>query len=159
MIFEFTKDADLQKWYVVNDTVMGGKSGAKMAVDADGHGLFQGHVSLDNNGGFSSIRYDAGKTKLEGYSKFLIVLKGDGKTFQFRVKTKSNDYYSYVLNFETTGSRQTIDIPFSNLSPSFRGQVLDMANFPGIYLEEIGFLVGNKKAEDFKLIIDNISVQ
>ncbi len=159
IIFDFTKDADLQRWYVVNDTVMGGRSAAKMQVDADGHGLFKGHVSLDNNGGFSSIRYDAGKTTLEGYNKFLIVLKGDGKTFQFRVKAKSNEYFSYVFNFETTGNWETIEIPFSNLSPSFRGQALDMASFQGFYLEEIGFLIGNKKAEDFKLIIDNISVQ
>jgi NADH dehydrogenase [ubiquinone] 1 alpha subcomplex assembly factor 1 len=43
--------------------------------------------------------------------------------------------------------------------PSFRGRTLDMANFPGDSLEEIGFLIGNKKAEDFKLLIDYISVQ
>ncbi|MFN0082183.1 MAG: CIA30 family protein [Ferruginibacter sp.] len=78
VIFDFTKETDLAKWYVVNDTVMGGESSAKMRVDAASHGLFGGHVSLDNNGGFSSVRYDAGKTKLAGYSKFVIVLKGDG---------------------------------------------------------------------------------
>lgn len=159
VIFDFTKEADLAKWYVVNDTVMGGESSAKMRVDADGHGLFEGHVSLDNNGGFSSIRYDAGKTKLAGYSKFVIVLKGDGKSFQCRVKTKSNDYYSYIFSFTTTGNWQTIEIPFNNMAPSFRGRSLDMANFPGDNLEEIGFLIGNKKEEDFKLAIDNISVQ
>jgi NADH dehydrogenase [ubiquinone] 1 alpha subcomplex assembly factor 1 len=103
IIFNFTKDADIQKWYVVNDTVMGGKSQAKMGLDAEGHGMFQGHVSLDNNGGFSSIRYDANKTKLQDYRKFVIVLKGDGKAYQFRVKAKSIEYYSYIFNFETTG--------------------------------------------------------
>jgi len=159
MIFDFTKDADLQKWYIVNDTVMGGKSAGKMGVDGEGHGMFEGHVSLDNNGGFTSIRYDAGKTTLQGYSKFVMVLKGDGKAFQFRVKTKSNEYYSYIYSFETTGNWQTIEIPFSSMAPSFRGRTLDMKNFPGNYIEEIGFLIGNKKEEDFTLLIDNISVQ
>jgi hypothetical protein len=159
VIFDFTKEADLKNWYVVNDTVMGGASAAKMGVDAAGNGLFEGHVSLDNNGGFSSIRYDAGKTKLTGYSKFVIVLKGDGKAYEFRVKTNINDYYSYVFSFETTGNRQTIEIPFSSMAPSFRGRSLDMVNFPGDYLQEIGFLIGNKKDEDFKLAIDNIFVQ
>ena len=159
LIFNFTKDANLRNWSIINDTVMGGKSAGEIGIDADGHGIFQGHVSLDNNGGFTSIRYDAGKKKVEGYSKFVIALKADGKAYQFRVKAKSKDYYSYSFSFETTGNWQTIEIPFSKMVPSFRGQTLDIANFPGDELEEIGFLIGNKKVEDFKLIIDSISVQ
>ena len=159
VIFDFTKEADLKNWYVINDTVMGGVSAGKMGIDAAGNGLFEGHVSLDNNGGFTSVRYDAGKIKLQGYSKFLIVLKGDGKAYQFKVKTNSKDYYAYVYSFETTGNWQTIEIPFSNMVPSFRGQLLNMANFPGDYMEEIGILIGNKIAEDFKMAIDNIIVQ
>ena len=159
MIFNFTKDADMQNWYVVDDSVMGGVSQGKMGVNNEGHGMFQGHVSLDNNGGFSSIRYNAGNTSLQGYSKFVIALKGDGKAYQFRVKTKSNQYHSYTFSFNTNNKWQTIEIPFNSMTPSFRGRTLDMANFPGDYLEEIGFLVGNKKEEDFKLAIDYISVQ
>ena len=159
VIFDFTKEADLKNWHVVNDTVMGGASAGKMSTDTAGNGLFEGHVSLDNNGGFTSIRYDVGKIKLHGYSKFVIVLKGDDKAYQFRVKTNSKDYYSYVYSFETTGIWQTIEIPFSSLAPSFRGQSLNMANIPGDYMEEIGILIGNKKVEDFKMAIDNISVQ
>lgn len=159
VIFDFKKEADLKNWHVVNDTVMGGVSAGKMGTDAEGNGLFEGHVSLDNNGGFTSIRYEAGKTKLQGYSKFVIVLKGDCKAYQFRVKTNSKDYYSYVYSFQTTDNWQTIEIPFSSLAPSFRGQSLNMANFPGNYMEEIGILIGNKKVEDFKMAIDNIRVQ
>jgi len=159
MIFNFTKDAVMQNWYVVDDKVMGGVSEGKMGVNDEGHGMFQGHVSLDNNGGFSSIKYNAGATGLQGYNKFVIAIKGDGKAYQFRVKTKSSQYYSYIFNFNTTNKWQTIEIPFNSMVPSFRGRTLDMANFPGESLEEIGFLVGNKKEEDFKLAIDYISVQ
>ena len=158
VIFDFTKEANLKNWNVVNDTVMGGESSGKIGKDAQGNGLFEGHVSLENNGGFTSIRYDAGKIKLQGYSKFVIVLKGDGKPYQFRVKTNSNDYYAYVFSFETSGNWQTFEIPFSSMAASFRGRGLNMANFPGDYMEEIGFLIGNKTAEDFKLAIDNIGV-
>lgn len=159
MIFDFTKNADLQKWYVVNDTVMGGESAGKMGRDVEGHGLFQGHVSLQNNGGFSSIRYDAGNITLGVYSKFVIVLKGDSKAYQFRVKSKKNDYFSYTYSFLTTNDWQTIEIPFKNMVPTFRGRTLNMSNFPGEQLEEIGFLIGNKKEEDFTLAIDHISVE
>jgi hypothetical protein len=159
MIFNFTKDAGTQNWQVVDDSVMGGVSEGNMGVNSEGHGMFTGHVSLDNNGGFSSIRYNAGKTKLTGYSKFVIVLKGDGKAYQFRVKTNGSQYYSYIATFNTNNAWQTIEIPFNSMIPSFRGRTLDMANFPGEYLEEIGFLIGNKKEEDFILAIDYISVQ
>jgi len=159
MIFDFTKNAGLQNWYVVDDTVMGGVSAGKMGLNDEGHGMFHGHVSLDNNGGFSSIRYNAGKTNLQGYSKFVIALKGDGKAYQFRVKTNSGQYYSYISGFTTDNTWQIIEIPFNSMVPSFRGRTLEMVNFPGDNLEEIGFLVGNKKEEDFKLVIDYISVQ
>ena len=43
--------------------------------------------------------------------------------------------------------------------PSFRGRSLNMANFPGDHMEELGFLIGNKKEEDFKMAIDNITAQ
>ena len=159
VIFDFTKEADLKNWNVVNDAVMGGVSAGKMGKDATGKGLFEGHVSMENNGGFTSVKYDAGKIKLQGYSKFLIVLKGDGKAYQFRVKTNSKDYYAYVYSFKTTRNWQTIEILFSSMVPSFRGRSLNMANFPGDYIEELGFLIGNKKEEDFKMAIDNITVQ
>ena len=159
MIFDFTKDAGMQNWYVVDDRVMGGVSSGKMGLSPDGHGLFQGYVSLENNGGFSSIRYAAGKTKVTGYSKFVIALQGDGKAYQLLVKTKTSQYYSYTAEFTTTGKWQIIDVAFSSMVPAFRGRTLDMPNFPGEFLEEIGFLIGNKKEEDFKLAIDYISVQ
>ena len=159
MLFNFTKDANMKNWYVVDDSVMGGVSSGRMGVNDEGHGMFEGHVSLDNNGGFSSIRYIAGNTKLQGCSKFVIALKGDGKAYQFRVKTNSSQYYSYIFSFNTNNQWQTIEIPFNSMVPSFRGRILNIANFPGDSLEEIGFLVGNKKEEDFKLLIDYISVQ
>ena len=159
MIFDFTKNTDLQYWNVVDDTVMGGVSAGKVSVDAEGNGIFQGHVSLENNGGFSSLKYNAGNTNLKGFSKFVIALKGDGKAYQLRVKTNSSQYYSYTATFTTNNNWQTIEIPFHTMVPSFRGRILNMANFPGEYLEEIGFLIGNKKEENFKLAIDYISVQ
>jgi hypothetical protein len=44
------------------------------------------------------------------------------------------------------------------LYPSFRGQTLDLPNFKGDFLEEIVFLIGNKKNESFELLIDSIEL-
>ena len=43
--------------------------------------------------------------------------------------------------------------------PSFRGRRLDEPNFSHDYIEEIVFLIGNKKNENFELIIDKIALK
>ena len=42
--------------------------------------------------------------------------------------------------------------------PSFRGRKLNMKNFSSDYFQQISFLVGNKKNERFKLLIDSIEL-
>jgi hypothetical protein len=86
-------------------------------------------------------------------------VKGDGKDYQFRLKSSSSDYYSYVTTFATSGEWQEIEINMADMYPTFRGRTLDQANFPGDQMEEIAFLIGNKKNEDFKLLIDKIELK
>jgi NADH dehydrogenase [ubiquinone] 1 alpha subcomplex assembly factor 1 len=42
--------------------------------------------------------------------------------------------------------------------PAFRGKKLDLPNFDHNYMEEIAFLIGNKKPEKFRLLIDQIEL-
>jgi len=58
VLFDFTKESNIQNWSVVNDGVMGGLSKGNFSVNDKGDGFFTGHVSLENNGGFSSVRYN-----------------------------------------------------------------------------------------------------
>ncbi len=57
ILFDFNKDADIRNWNVVDDGVMGGLSAGRFRVNDAGNGEFSGTVSLENNGGFSSLRY------------------------------------------------------------------------------------------------------
>ena len=159
MIFDFNKSAEIQNWLIVDDVVMGGKSSGTFNLNTDGFGVFEGSISLDNNGGFSSVRYRFEKTLVKEYSTVHIKLRGDGKKYQFRIKAKSGDYYSYVSPFQTTGEWEEIEIPLKDMYPSFRGRKLDQPNFSDDYIEEITFLIGNKKEEDFQLIIDKIELR
>src|SRR5690606_21985290 len=127
--------------------------------NADGFGVFEGVVSLDNNGGFSSVRYRFPKIAVKGYTKMSIKLKGDGKNYQFRIKANSGDYHSYIAPFSTSGEWQEIEISLKDLYPSFRGRTLDQPNFSNQSFEEITFLIGNKKNENFKLLIDKIELK
>lgn len=159
IIYDFNKDSSPRDWKVIDDGVMGGQSQGSFAIDADGNGVFQGTISLENNGGFSSVRYAFDKIKANPQSTISIRLKGDGKAYQFRIKDKNTTNYSYITSFETTGNWQTINIKLSNLYPSFRGRKLDLPNFNSDSFEEIVFLIGNKKNESFKLVLDKIELK
>ena len=128
-------------------------------MDSDGNGVFFGEVSLDNNGGFSSVRYQFEKVNTTKDSKVLIRLKGDGKEYQFRDKSKRNTYYSNKTIFKTTGDWENVVINLKDLYPSFRGQTLNIPNFAGNSIEEIVFLIGNKKNESFNLVLDRIDME
>jgi len=158
-IYDFNKEADIEKWNIVNDDVMGGRSSSNIVLNADGFGEFSGNISLENNGGFSSVRHEFNSIKVDSDAKISIKLKGDGKNYQLRVKNNSRNYYSYISTFSTSGEWQEIEIPLKEMYPSFRGRKLDAPNFSHDYIEEIVFLIGNKKNETFKLLIDTIELK
>jgi len=159
VIFDFNKERDISDWKIVNDAVMGGRSGSKIHINEEGHGVFKGTVSLENNGGFASLRHRFIKKKIADYKKVVIHLKGDGKRYQFRAKTNKEDQQAYISYIETTGEWQTIEIMLSALEPTFRGRKLNMPNFPSEELEEVGFMIGNKVNENFELVIDKIALE
>ncbi|MEZ2414735.1 CIA30 family protein [Muriicola sp. E247] len=155
-LFQFSDQSDLSKWQVVIDGVMGGLSKGRILLNADGKGVFQGYVSLENNGGFSLVQYTFDPRDVSSYSAIELKLKGDGKKYQIRVKSDSSQYYNYACSIETTGEWQTISIPFNKFIPQFRGRDLNKPPYPGEKMGEVAILIGNKKAEDFKIEIDKI---
>jgi NADH dehydrogenase [ubiquinone] 1 alpha subcomplex assembly factor 1 len=159
IIYDFQKDTSTTNWRVVDDEVMGGLSQGKLRVDDEGHGVYSGTVSTENNGGFSSLRYRFDAIETSEDQSVVLRVKGDGKKYQFRVKDKPSQYHSYIYTFETNGDWQTIEIPLAEMTPSFRGRKLSIPNFNHTQIEEIAFLIGNKKAESFELIIDKIEVK
>ena len=155
-IFHFHPQSDISNWVLINDVVMGGESKSTFNIDVDGNGVFKGNVSLENNGGFSLLRYSFNKIDILNFKQIKLRLKGDGKRYQFRVKPNKNNKHSYITFFQTTKNWQTITIKLADLIPQYRGRRLSSPNFLYNELEEIGFLIGNKKDENFKLLIDSI---
>lgn len=156
LIVDFTKQSTKGNWQIVDDGVMGGKSQGNFKINEDGHGEFWGTISLENYGGFSSVRYQPKTIEIGKYKKVALKVKGDGKNYQFRLKEKANDYFSYITTFSTSGEWEIISIDLSDLYPSFRGRILKQPNFSGEKIDEITLLIGNKKKESFRLLIDEI---
>jgi NADH dehydrogenase [ubiquinone] 1 alpha subcomplex assembly factor 1 len=158
-IFNFNNTSDISNWNIVDDVVMGGRSNGTFSLSDKGKGIFKGIISLENNGGFSMVQYRFNTKLVNDYTTVIIKLKGDGKSYQFRIKTNHSDDYSYVAPFQTSGNLETIEIPFKSMYPAFRGRKLTKENYPGEQMEHIAFLIGNKKAELFKLEIESIALK
>lgn len=159
VIFDFSKNSTLKNWQIINDNVMGGVSKSNILINENGIAVFEGSVSLENNGGFCSVRYGFEEISVAGFEKIAFRVRGDGKKYQFRIRANSDDYYSYISYFETSENWETIEIPLAKMYPVFRGRKLDMPDFSGNAIEEIAFLIGNKKEETFQLEIDKIELK
>jgi hypothetical protein len=158
-IYAFTAQSKVNEWRIVNDDVMGGISESSIACTAAGHGLFSGHVSMENNGGFASIQLNT-RIQLAKEQKYIVLrIKGDGKAYEFRMKSEISQYESYMHSFATSGEWQTIKLPISEFYPQFRGRRLNSPNFNFNTIEQVSFLIANKQEEDFKLWIDRIDIE
>ncbi len=157
-IFHFSKNANLSKWYSVDDVVMGGKSAGYLSITDEGFGCFSGTISKENNGGFSSVHYRERFACTEN-SKILLKVKGDGKTYQLRVKNKADDRHGYVFNFETTADWQDVTVPLADMQPYYRGKQLPLPNFNAGEIEETAFFILSDTAEPFQLLIDVIVLE
>jgi len=158
-LFDFNFESNIRNWKIVDDVVMGGRSNGNFKINDTGYGEFSGDVSLKNNGGFSSVRYNFNTLSSSNFKSFQLRIKGDGNPFQFRVKSSNRQRFSYIYTFNTSGDWETISIPFNKMEPAFRGYKLDQPNFDGLQMEEIAFLIGNKKEQSFKLFIDSIIIE
>ncbi len=156
MLFDFGTLENTDHWLVVNDGVMGGLSKSRFILSDRNTAVFSGNVSLENNGGFASARAKAMRFQLDGFKGILVRVKGDGKKYQFRIRTDDRfDGVSYRYHFETgAGQWQTISVPFDKCVPVFRGRILPNAGpVSPEDIQQVGFLISDKQSGEFQLEI------
>jgi monofunctional biosynthetic peptidoglycan transglycosylase len=157
MVTDFKDSGEVDQWRIVNDGVMGGLSQSQILTTNDKTAIFQGEVSLENYGGFASVRTIPRPYNLAGYSGFMIRIKGDGKRYQLRLRTDNRfDGPSYRHSFSTRENEWiTVQIPFRDFVPTFRGRVLtDAPPLSPEQIQQIGFLISDKQEGAFQLEID-----
>lgn len=150
----FENSADTGTWYIVNDTVMGGVSTAQGFVN-DSVLTFNGDLSLENNGGFTSIRRDL-TNDLTGYTGIQMRVRGDGRSYYLRLSdVTSGGETSHEQLFATRANEwTTIAIPFDQLIANFRGFEIDRPPIDPSRLRTISIMLRAKDAGWFQLEID-----
>ena len=146
------------KWNIVNDTVMGGRSSSRWSKNSSALS-FEGFLSLENNGGFASVRHDLDNINLSSTDGIFIKVKGDGRKYQFRIRSQASRWANYSQEFKTKKDTvQSFFLPYKDFKPSWRGRsVRNVPTLTGKDVRGIGFLLGDKIQGKFKLDILNIS--
>jgi NADH dehydrogenase [ubiquinone] 1 alpha subcomplex assembly factor 1 len=147
-------------WKVVNDGVMGGLSEGKLTPNQDGTVMFNGMLSLENNGGFSSFRSGAVNLDLSSHRGLLLRVKGDGRKYQVRLATDAlfrGMEVSFSAEFATIKDQWIeVKVPFDSFKGSFRGLDLPQERLDASKVRRLGILLGDKKQGPFALELDFI---
>ncbi|MEE4244008.1 MAG: CIA30 family protein [Kangiellaceae bacterium] len=152
------------EWYIVNDGVMGGRSRSDLYISKEGIHIFTGILSLENNGGFASVRTRVNESLFGSASAVCIRVKGDGRTYQLRLRDRSSfDGPAYVKEFVAHKDRWTeYAFKFDQFEPQFRGRSLKgyrdiKQSIEGHDIRQVGILLGDKNPGEFNLLISELS--
>ncbi len=153
-LFEFTDNQG--NWFVRNDGVMGGISSSRVRF-SNGVLLFSGRVRLENGGGFAGFRSSVGQYDLRNFSGIRLRVRGDGKRYAFQVVTRTN---MYQIGFSTkAGQWLEVSLPFNKMQATLRGEPIRAVRLNSSSIRQFGLIVGNERAENFRLELDWIRAQ
>ena len=156
-IFAFDTTSGARRWAAVNDGVMGGVSDGRSQIPRDGVLRFAGNVSLENNGGFSSIRSLEDDRDLSAYDGVLIRVRGDGKRYALTLRTDVQIRAgSYRVKFDTKAEEWLeLFLPFADFrATSFGVELPDAPPLNPREIRSFGFLISDKQAGPFTLDVD-----
>jgi hypothetical protein len=153
VLFDFTTTTNLPGWQIVNDDVMGGVSTSRFQVSTNS-AVFSGVVSLENNGGFASVRSAPVRADLAGCDAFLVRVRGDGHRYKFTARSdRGFDSAIYQIVFTTKkGEWEEHRLPMKDMVPTFRGRMLSgEPPLDPAKVASVGFLISDKQDGRFQL--------
>lgn len=154
----FAFDASSDAWLTVNDDVMGGISRARYQLNDGGTASFRGALSLENNGGFATIRSPGRDLGITGFDGLVMRVRGDGRTYGLSALPSSNRWEINIwrTQFETVaGEWMEIRVPFSSLKHNVMGRrVRGSGPLPPSKIKSLSFSISDKNEEPFELEID-----
>jgi len=156
-IFEFENQQEIDSFYSIDDRVMGGVSNSYLSLAEDGIASFRGTVSLENNGGFASVRAPLQCLDLADTSKVKLWVKGDGKCYKLRLFNSATfDSVAYEQSFRPLkGIWHEVDLPLELFSAVWRGRTV--ANSPKFQKDQVcalGLMISENQIGEFEILID-----
>lgn len=160
ILFDFDKPDSAQEWQAVNDGVMGGVSDGRFRISKDKTMEFFGTLSLENNGGFASVRSGPQNLDLRKGDTLAVRVRGDGREYSFNLYTERRlTAFSYRAMF-TTEKDEWIEvrIPLEKFVATSFGQIVGGPSLDPDKVNALGILLSDKKPGEFKLEVEWIKV-
>ena len=154
----FESDDCLEAWTSVNDGVMGGISKGGFSRSEQGTLMFKGELSLENNGGFASIRMKPTELNLSGMEALVVKAKGDGRTYWLELRVANqmaaSSYRAYLPT--TAGEWKEISVPLADFKLQAFGRELAIKALDPAAVASVGITLADKKAGAFELEIESV---
>ncbi len=160
LVIDFGDKDEVRRWGPVDDAVMGGVSSSRFVWTDRGSCVFTGNVSLENNGGFASVRSSAADLGLEGAEALRLTFRGDGKSYKLRLRTTGDfDGVSYQVAFPTeAGVWMERTFAIDEFVPVWRGRVVrDAPELDPGQVRSVGFLISDEQVGEFHLELASLS--
>ena len=157
VLFDFADSNAGTQWQTVNDGVMGGRSDGRFTMANDKTMRFFGTLSLENNGGFASVRSRPKNLGLQEGDTLVARVKGDGRRYTLNLYLPGRrTAFSYRVAFDTKKDQWVeVRVPLEKFVATSFGRVV--RNAPPVNpqrVNSIGFLLGDKKEGPFRLDVD-----
>ncbi len=160
ILFDFEKTDAANEWQTVNDGVMGGASDGRIKITSEKKMEFYGTLSLDNSGGFASMRSKPKNLNLKKGDILVIRVRGDGREYSLNLYTQRRlTAFSYRAMFATKENEWIeVRIPIDGFVATSFGQIINDPPLDPKEVNGLGILLGDKKAGPFKIEIEWIKV-
>lgn len=160
LTFDFGTSCDnCDDWFVVLDGVMGGLSRGKAEQTAASI-IFRGSVSLENNGGFASMRTPYQEYDLSEYKTVTVRYRSTGQDFALTLNKHKRFWRpQYKTNLPMTGGAwKTLTCNLTDFGTYRMGEKMeghpDKDDLSEII--RLGFISNTKAATQFELEVDKI---
>jgi monofunctional biosynthetic peptidoglycan transglycosylase len=160
-VLDFTGPDAARQWQAVNDGVMGGVSVGRFRITPDKTLEFFGTLSLENNGGFASVRTKPMDLDVKTGDVLVARVTGDGREYVLNIYTKSRRMaFSYRAPLPTTkGEWREVAIPLADFIPTaFGRRVQGMGPVEPDQINGLGFMLSDKKAGPFQMQVGWVKV-
>ena len=150
------------RFVAVDDRVMGGVSRSTMRQHDEGHAVFEGTLSLENNGGFASVRAAGLTLDMRGATTLVLRVRGDGRRYKLRLHDDTRfDGVAHQAVFETpAGEWAEIALPIESFVPVWRGRVVtNAAPLDRGRVTMVGVMVSDAQEGRFSLELDTLSLR
>jgi len=145
-LLDFSSSEVVQTFRVINDVVMGGASTSRLR-STDGAMVFEGEVSLENNGGFASFR---GPVKFPAKSAALLVtVRGDGQRYKLTLK---------LDDVRRANGKRCVSNA-ANFAASYRGRAIVVPIVRFVEVNYVGLLISDRQSGAFRIELKDVKIE